>query len=150
VTAWTGRAQAGTTLITSIVVVLVLSIVIAVVGGAPLMGVAMAAVVCLVLIAFVSIDVTVDERGLTVASGALPFVRVRFPLERITSAEAIDVNPWRWGGWGYRGSVRIFRRAAWVLRRGPGIKVNLARGRVFVVTVDDAEAGAAALQRRLA
>lgn len=146
--AWTSTARAGAILTITLVVVVTASLVVAL-GGAPVAGGVTLLVVGGTVFVFARVVVVVDERGLTVRSGTVPLVRVHFPLERIESVEAIDVNPWRWGGWGYRGSVRVFRRAAWVIRRGSGIKVNLARGRVFVVTVDDAEAGALALQRRL-
>jgi hypothetical protein len=90
------------------------------------------------------VEVRVDGDGLE-ARTRWGFPRVRFPLAEIEQATAIDVRPSRWGGWGYRGSVSLFRRAAWVLHGGPGIRLDLAKGRVFVVAVDDAEAGAAAL-----
>ena len=94
------------------------------------------------------VEVRVDEHGLQ-AANRWGWPRVRFPLDEIEAATAIDVRPGQWGGWGYRGSVSLFHRAAWVLHRGPGIKLDLTRSRVFVVAVDDAEEGAAALQARL-
>ena len=90
------------------------------------------------------VEVCVDEHGL-VARTRWGWPRVHFPLEDIEAVTALDVRPSRWGGWGYRGSVRLVRRAAWVLHRGPGIRLELTRSREFVVAVDDAEAGAAAL-----
>lgn len=146
--AWTGRARAGATL-TVLLALMLGSSLVAVVAGAPLAAVATLLAVGGAAFVFLGVEVTVDDHGLTVRSATVPPVRVRFPYARIEAVEAIDVNPWRWGGWGYRGSLRVFRRAAWVVRGGPGIKVDLRRGRVFVVAVDDAEAGAAALRRRL-
>jgi hypothetical protein len=103
----------------------------------------------LVLAHFRSLSVVIDDAGLRVtASGPVPW-RVRFPLGDIESVEAIAVEPWRRGGWGYRGSMTFFKRAAWILRRGDGIQVGLTGGRRFVVTVDDAAAGAAALDQRV-
>jgi hypothetical protein len=77
-------------------------------------------------------------------------MRVNIPLERMVAVEAIDVEPTAWGGWGYRGSLRLFGRAAWVLRRGEGIRVDLEDGKTFAVTVDHADEGAAVLNRWLA
>ena len=59
------------------------------------------------------------------------------PLRRIATAQAIDIHPTDWGGWGYRGSLTLMKRAAVVLRAGPGIRLDLHDGEVFVVTIDD-------------
>jgi hypothetical protein len=92
-----------------------------------------------------SVRVTVGADGVrTTAAPGWPTVTI--PLDRIESADTIDVRPLRWGGWGYRGSVRLFRRAAWVVRAGPGLRLQLRGGRVFVVTLDDAESAAAAVR----
>ena len=48
-------------------------------------------------------------------------------LEDIVQVTVLDVRPLQWGGWGYRGSVRLFHQAAWVLHRGPGIRLDLTR-----------------------
>jgi len=71
-------------------------------------------------------------------------------VNRIESASVIDVRPMEWGGWGYRGMLTLMRQAAVVLRAGPGIRVDLADGRVFVVTVDDPETGVALLNAEIA
>ena len=89
-----------------------------------------------------SVRVTVGTDGVR-TSAAPGWPTVTIPLDRIASAEAIDVRPMRWGGWGYRGSLRVFRRAAWVVRAGPGLKLDLRDGKVFVVTVDGADDAAA-------
>lgn len=95
------------------------------------------------------IDVHADRRGLVVTYGPAAWPRTRIPVERIESVAAIDVRPMDWGGWGYRGSVRLFRQAAVVLRAGPGVRVDLRDGRRFVVTVDDAATAAAVLSREV-
>ena len=116
----------------------------------PLRAVGAAVLVVGLLVSLLaSIVVRADHRGATVVYGPLHIVRQRIPLERIASARAIDVAPLRWGGWGYRGSLRILRRAAVVLRRGPGLRLDLADGSVFVVTVDDPDGAAAVLTRYL-
>ncbi|QGG94264.1 hypothetical protein [Actinomarinicola tropica] len=93
------------------------------------------------------IQVFADHRGLTVTYGWWAWPRTRIPLDRIASAAAIEVVPSQWGGWGYRGSVRLFRQAAVVLRKGEGLRIDLVDGRRFVVTIDDAATAAAVLER---
>jgi hypothetical protein len=88
--------------------------------------------------------------GLRIGYGPIHLPRTHVPLDRMAVATAIDVRPMRWGGWGYRGSLRWFRQAAVVVRGGPGIRVDLRDGRVFVVTVTDAATGAAALNEAIA
>jgi hypothetical protein len=46
--------------------------------------------------------------------------------------------------------LSLFGRAAVVLRGGEGLRLDLSRGRIFVVTVDDAATGAAVLAQKLA
>ena len=117
-------------------------------AGHPAAGALMLAVVAAFAL-FVEVRVIVDDDGLHVRTGPLAWPSVTIPIEEIEAATAIDVRPWRWGGWGYRGSLRLFSRAAWVVRAGPGVRLDLTRGRRFVVTVDDADAGAAAISARL-
>jgi hypothetical protein len=102
-------------------------------------------VLTIVFAVFSSVHVVVGAAGLQVRAAFLPWPRVHFPLDEIESATASDIRPMAWGGWGYRGSVRLFRRAAWVLRGGPALEVRLTGGRRFLVTVDDAEEAAAVL-----
>lgn len=90
---------------------------------------------------FVKVNVTIDASAVRV-SGPIGFPRVAFPFSRIAAVTAIEVRPMKVGGWGYRGSLTVFRRAAWVVRGGPGLQLDLRDGRRFVVTVDDAEAAA--------
>ncbi len=101
--------------------------------------------VCATLAVLGRITVRVDRRGLTVSFGWSSLIRVHIDSAKIASAETIQVNPMTWGGWGYRGSIRLMRRAAVVLRKGPGIKVSLVNGAVFAVTVDHPEEGVALL-----
>jgi hypothetical protein len=116
-------------------------------AGLPLVGLVML-VVAAALVLFTTVTVTIDEHGLAARSW-MPLARVHFPLDRIEAASVADIEPWKMGGWGYRGSVTAFGRAAWTLRSGPGIRLDLSRGRRFVVSVDDPEPGVALLQRLL-
>jgi len=86
---------------------------------------------------FSRIRVTADHTGLTVRYGFLGWPRTRVPIQRIAAARAIDIRPTEWGGWGYRGNLTLMRRAAVVLRAGPGIRLDLHDGKVFAVTIDD-------------
>ena len=85
---------------------------------------------------FSRIRVTADRSGLTVRYGFLGWPRTSVPLRRIATARAIDVRPTEWGGWGYRGNLTLMNRAAVVLRAGPGLRLDLNDGKVFVVTID--------------
>jgi hypothetical protein len=102
------------------------------------------------LLAASSLHVAIGERGVVVSSGPLHWPSVRFALDDVVSAGSIDFKPLAWAGWGYRGSVRLFRRAAWGLRAGPAIELELRGGRRFAVTVDHAEDGAAVINGLLA
>ncbi|MDY7105642.1 MAG: DUF1648 domain-containing protein [Actinomycetota bacterium] len=93
-----------------------------------------------------AVTVVVDPGGLKVRYGLFGWPVTRIAADRVRASTAIDVEPSRWGGWGYRGSLHLMRRAAVVLRRGEGIRADLDGDRVFVVTVDDAATGAALLE----
>ncbi len=86
---------------------------------------------------FSRIRVTANRSGLQVRYGFLGWPRTSVPLDRIATAQAIDVDPAGWGGWGYRGNLTLMKRAAVVLRAGPGLRLDLHDGKVFVVTIDD-------------
>ncbi len=99
---------------------------------------------------FRRIEVTVDETHLRTAFGAPGWIRVSIPLTEITELEYLpDLRPARYGGYGYRGSLRLLKRAAVILRRGPGVIFALTGNRRFVVTVDDAESLARTVQARI-
>ena len=100
--------------------------------------------VCLTPIAaLVDWTVTVDRRGL-VARSRLPRPRVVVPLEEVEEATVVRVDPLReFGGWGLR--MGVGGRVGVVLRGGDAIEVLRTGGRRVVVTVDDAQTGAALL-----
>ncbi|MEV5726313.1 DUF1648 domain-containing protein [Streptomyces pharetrae] len=100
-------------------------------------------VLALSCVVFASVRVTVDRRGLTVASAVLPGPRMTVPLARIVGADSVRVDAvGDFGGWGYR--IRPNRRGL-VLRSGEALAVRTAVGRDYVVTVDDSTTGAALL-----
>ncbi len=83
------------------------------------------------------IRVQVDRNGVVVRSALIPLRFAKIGLADIESAGAIDVNPMSWGGWGYRGSLRVAGTAAVVTRGGPGMRLDLTKDRLFAVTLDD-------------
>jgi len=88
------------------------------------------------------IHVRVDERALRIAFGPLRFPRMSIAVDRIEHAEKMTVAPMANGGWGYRGSLTAFGRAAVVVRGGEGLRLALRDHKTMIVTVDDAETGA--------
>jgi hypothetical protein len=90
---------------------------------------------------------TVDARGIRVASAVLgiPFVRVR--LQNVAAVMAEDIDPLRWGGWGLRLSSAGL---AVVTRRGPGVVVTRRSGGAIAVTVDRPEQAAAVAEALVA
>ncbi|WP_347976027.1 DUF1648 domain-containing protein [Microbacterium sp. ProA8] len=104
--------------------------------------------VALLLLAFaattLAFHVRVDDSGLHVGS-VLGIPRFHVPLADIESAARVEVNPMgEFGGWGLRLSTG--RRFGVVLRAGEAIEVLRRSGKRFVVTVDDADTGAALLE----
>jgi hypothetical protein len=118
----------------------------AVVAGGPAAWVlGAAALAAVALIASLSeLEAIVDERGLTVALGPLGVPRAHVPLADIAWVEPIDVDPWRWGGWGWRWLPHR-RATAIVMRAGEGVRVARRDGRQLVVTVPDARTAAGLL-----
>ncbi|MCX5197128.1 hypothetical protein OOK31_25070 [Streptomyces sp. NBC_00249] len=89
-------------------------------------------------LAFVHVSVTVDAEAVEVRCGYVGVPRRRIPLDEVTSAEFLPkVTPQHWGGWGYR--WRPDKGTAVIVRRGEGLELRLGDGKLFTVTVDDAE-----------
>lgn len=86
------------------------------------------------------VRVTVDRNGLTTSLGGI--FRRRIPLAEMDGAEAVELHPSEWGGWGYRMAPG---RTALVLRRGDAIAIRLKDGNNFSVSVDHAATGAGLL-----
>jgi Domain of unknown function (DUF1648) len=126
---------------------LVVAAVVAAVVGA-LWLVATCALVALAVLLVGAVHVTIGVQGVRVAS-PVGWPAVTVPLDQITAARAIDLRPVDWGGWGYRGSLRLAGRAAWVVRRGEALELRLAGDRAFAVTVDGAVEAAAVVNALL-
>ncbi|MFD7921989.1 hypothetical protein ACFV3R_22510 [Streptomyces sp. NPDC059740] len=99
-------------------------------------------------IAFVHVAVRVEDDYLEVRCGHMGLPRRRIPLAQVVGADVVPrVTPRHWGGWGYR--WRPDQGTAVVVRRGEGVALRLGDGRVFTVTVDDAEAAVRCIRGRL-
>lgn len=101
-----------------------------------------AAVLALAFVAFAEVGVRIDASGVSIGFGPWRWPRMRVRIARIAAARAIDVAPMANGGWGYRGSLAIFGKAAVVVRRGEGMELTVDGDRKLVITVDDAATGA--------
>lgn len=101
------------------------------------------------LFALATVNVRIDRNGMQVKYGRLPWPTTRISVDRIDTASTIEVRPSEWGGWGYRGSLKLMRQAAVVHRAGPGIRLDLKDGKIFVVTVDDPQIGVALLNAQV-
>lgn len=94
---------------------------------------------------FRRIAVTIDGRELVVRFSAPWSWPMRIRRKDIASVSVETVNPLKWGGYGYRGSMRLFKKAAIVLRKGDALRLMLKNGRNLLITVDDAEGALAVL-----
>lgn len=136
--AWVGSCQVRYPFVIAGVAVLALML-----APGPFRWVALPLVLVALLLSHVR--VVVNDHGLKASLGGV--IRRRYPLDRVTSSNVIDLEPNQWGGWGYR---MLPGRSAMVLRRGPAIELELANGRRFAVTVDDANTGAGLVNGLLA
>ena len=93
----------------------------------------------LAAVVFTRLSVEVTDAEVRIAYGyGWPVQRIRW--DRVASVQVINVRPTEWGGWGYRW-VPWRKGTAAVMRAGSGFRFDFANGKVFVVTVDDADAG---------
>ncbi|MET9359383.1 hypothetical protein ABZX93_00515 [Streptomyces sp. NPDC006632] len=99
-------------------------------------------------LAFVHVAVRVEGDCLEVRCGHIGLPRRTIRLDHVVGADFVPrVTPRQWGGWGYRWRPEI--GTAVVVRRGEGMALKLGDGRVFTVTVDDAEAAVRIIRNRL-
>jgi hypothetical protein len=150
-------ASIGVMLTISVImaVFLVLATMLASAGSTvPVGGVAVIAVV-VALLAFVlflfwrvivRVVETPEGRALEVLYGPGGFVRQTFGPGELEEAYARDFSFAQMGGWGYRGSLRLLRRAALVTRRGEALELMLVGKRRFIVTVNEPAEFVTALQ----
>ncbi|MFF7178640.1 hypothetical protein [Streptomyces sp. NPDC008121] len=98
-------------------------------------------------LAFVHVAVKVDDTALEVRCGHVGVPRRRIPLSQVVGVEVAPVTPRHWGGWGYR--WRPEKGMGVIVRRGEALVLELVDGRVFTVTVDDAEEAVRVIRGRL-
>jgi len=89
----------------------------------------------------------VSQRGVFVSLGWLGAPSWSVPLSDIEAAEVENVAPMSYGGWGYR--LRPGVRAI-VVRGGDSLRLVRSDRDDLVLTVDDAETGAALVNSLLA
>jgi hypothetical protein len=151
--AWFGRSSSVVVGGTAVLLALFGTAILITVGsGAFATGLVLLAA-ALLSVALLHVDVAVSGQGVRLQGGLLHLPRMRFALDEIEAARAVDWQPMRGGivtGWGYRGSLRLLGRAGWVLRKGPALELDLTGGRRFVVTVDRAAEAAAVVNGLLA
>lgn len=95
------------------------------------------ALIAALLFTRLSVEVTDDDVRIVYGWG-WPVQRIHW--SRVASVQVVNVRPAEWGGWGYRW-VPWRKGTAAVMRAGSGFRFDFANGKVFVVTVDDADAG---------
>jgi len=111
-------------------------------AGAPVLVLLAPAVLYVVVFAMLAWRVRVDSFGL-VARSVLGLPVFRVPVTAVTGVRTVDVQALRdFGGWGLR-----FGSLGWgvILRSGSAIAVDREGRSPFVITVDDADTGAALL-----
>jgi len=112
------------------------------VGGGPVFVLLAAGVVlALVVVGLARVRVAVGPEAVRISLGPWSVPSTTVALTDIVLAEAITVEPERWGGWGYR-RVLGQRAAGIVLRPGLGLRLTRTDGRTLVVTIDRAEEAA--------
>ncbi|HEY1551676.1 MAG TPA: DUF1648 domain-containing protein [Kofleriaceae bacterium] len=103
------------------------------------------AIAGIVMVPFGELHARVDDRGLAVGFGPVAWPRIRVALADIRSARQLDIDPTKHGGWGYRGSLTVFGKAAAIVRRGDGLELQLDHNRTLIVSTDDAATAAGLL-----
>lgn len=112
----------------------------ALVAGWGLLVIAAALVVLLVVQLRLRVTISADD-GLQVQGTGFRLLHV--PPDEIAMAEAGTVDPWQFGGWGLR--VDVNGRTGVITRKGPALHVTRGDGSEVVISLDDPEAAAAAL-----
>jgi hypothetical protein len=142
---WSGSAFNGGLVLLALFVMLeggVLHLAFSKTPGMAEWNVALHAFVVILFMFMWKVRVTLNERELTIHYGQLGWPRQRIPLDRILSAQTFELVPMEHGGWGYRGSLKLTKRAAVVVRSGLALRLELEGGKRLSITVDDAETAA--------
>jgi hypothetical protein len=94
---------------------------------------------------FSKLTVEVRTNGFFIRYGYWIYPVQKIEWNSVASVRAIEVEPSQWGGWGYRW-VPWKKATAAVMRRGPGLRFDFSNGKVFVITIDDADTALAAIR----
>ena len=97
-------------------------------------------------VSFRELRLHIDEGGATVIFG---WVRRTVPRASVKAAAPFRITLWNAGGLGIRLGYSFVQRAwfaGWIARTGPGVKLSLTNGGVFVFSCDDPNAAIAALR----
>jgi hypothetical protein len=101
---------------------------------------AVLALIGLVVLTFAEVRLTVGSRSAVIGLGWFGFPSWTVSMEDVTAGSTEHVLPLAYGGWGYR--IRPGVRAI-IVRRGEAVRLDRAAKPDLIVTVDDAETGAA-------
>ena len=99
----------------------------------------------LAVLTFTKLNVEVREDGFFIRYGYWIYPTQKIDWQTVASVRTLHVEPTLWGGWGYRW-VPWKKATAAVMRRGPGLRFDFANGKIFVITIDDAETALAAIR----
>ncbi|MEO7126849.1 MAG: hypothetical protein ABI382_03330 [Nakamurella sp.] len=147
VVTWIGHAHSNVTRVMAAVLALAGAVALMLVPAATATSFVVPLMIAAVVMAMVSeIGVRIDVRGLHTLWGPFGWPRPRIALADIVAADAEEIRPTAWGGWGYRVSSK---GVAAVVRRGPGLVIQRAGKPTYAVTVDRALEGADVLNALL-
>ncbi|MGB3827446.1 MAG: hypothetical protein WA962_01605 [Ornithinimicrobium sp.] len=103
---------------------------------------------CAAMAAWSAVQMSIDQRGLTIRSLRAPVDLVKVAPAEIVGVSSVEIDPLEWGGWGLQWNAR---HTAYIRSGGPGLVVYRRSGRPLAVEIPEgsstAEAGAVLLRR---
>jgi len=100
--------------------------------GLAAVAILLVVVVTAAIATYSHVRVEITDHGVRARLGPLGWPTLYRPMDAIAGAEAVHVNPIRYGGWGHRFT---FSATAIVIRGGEGLLLRMKKGRNFVITV---------------
>lgn len=100
----------------------------------------------LLVVASASFRITVGAQSIVVAGGFFGWPRLSVPLSTVVEARPTTTGIWEWGGWGLR--VRP-RGTGVITRAGEALELCRTDDTTVVITLDDADTAAAAVNTLL-
>jgi hypothetical protein len=133
---WLGTASSPVLTIIGVSLGVAVIAVTVLVGGGPVVVLLAAGVMLTLVVAGAArVRVAIDPEAVRISLGPWALPRMTVALQDLARAEAIMVEPERWGGWGYR-RVPGQRAVGIVLRPWPGLCLTRIDGGTLVVTID--------------